>query len=55
VVLEPGVGAVPERSAVNLDSVESAALGRLVGRLGRVSDERMREICSSLAVAVDCG
>jgi mRNA-degrading endonuclease toxin of MazEF toxin-antitoxin module len=26
----------------------------LVDRLGRLSDERMREVCSALSVAVDC-
>ncbi len=54
VVLEPTTDPVPKLSAVNLDSVESVSLGVLVERLGRLSDERMREICSALAVAVDC-
>lgn len=54
VVLEPGDDPVPRRSAVNLDSVESVALGLLVQRLGRLSDDRMREVCASLAVAVGC-
>ena len=54
VVLEPGEDPVPKRSAVNLDSVGSVAVGLLVERLGRLSDERMRQICSSLAVAVAC-
>lgn len=54
VVLEPGNDPVPRRSAVNLDSVQSVSLGLLVERLGRLSDERMRQICSALAVAVDC-
>ena len=44
----------PRRSAVNLDSVESVSIGVLRERLGRLSDDRMREICSALAVAVDC-
>jgi mRNA interferase MazF len=26
----------------------------LVERIGRLADRRMREICSALAVAVDC-
>lgn len=55
VQLEPGSDPVPVASAVNLDSVESVSLGVLVDRLGRVSDERMREVCAALAVAVDCG
>ena len=55
VVLEPGEDPVPRRSAVNLDAVESVSVGVLRERLGRLSDSRMREICSALAVAVDCG
>ena len=54
VVLEPGADPVPRRSAVNLDSLESVAVGVLVERLGRLSDERMREVCAGLAVAVAC-
>jgi mRNA interferase MazF len=54
VVLEPGVDPVPQRSAVNLDSVESVSLAVLVERLGRLADARMLEICAALAVAVDC-
>jgi mRNA interferase MazF len=54
VCLEPGDDPVPLRSAVNLDSVESVSTGLLVERLGRLADARMREICSALAVAVDC-
>lgn len=54
VVLEPDEDPVPKRSAVNLDSAESVAVGLLVERLGRLSDERMRQVCSALAVAVAC-
>lgn len=54
VVLEPGEDPVPQRSAVNLDSVESVSLGILAERLGRLADDRMRQICAALAVAVDC-
>jgi mRNA interferase MazF len=39
---------------VNLDSVESVSLGTLVERLGRLSDDRMREICRALEVAIAC-
>ena len=53
-MLEPGDDPVPLRSAVNLDSVESIALGLFVERLGRLSDDRIREICAALEVAVDC-
>jgi mRNA interferase MazF len=55
VVLEPGDDPVPKRGAVNLDSVESVSVGVLVERLGALSDDRMRDVCAALAVAVDCG
>jgi mRNA interferase MazF len=54
VVLEPGDDPIPRRSAVNLDAVESVSTGVLVERLGRLADDRLREICRALAVAVDC-
>jgi mRNA interferase MazF len=53
VVLEPDDDAIPRRSAVNLDSVESTSIGTLVDRLGRLSGERMRQVCMALEVAVD--
>lgn len=53
--LEPEEDPIPLRSAVNLDSVESVSVASLTDRLGRLSDDRMREICAALAVAVDCG
>lgn len=54
VQLEPGADPVPLRSSVNLDSVESVSVAVLVDRLGRLSDDRMREVCAALSVAVDC-
>jgi mRNA interferase MazF len=54
VLLEPGEDPVPQTSVVNLDSVESVSLGTLVERLGRLSDQRMRQICDALEVAVAC-
>ena len=54
VVLEPGDDPVPRPSSVNLDSVESVSVAVLVERLGRLSDERVRQICAALEVAVDC-
>jgi mRNA interferase MazF len=54
VVLDPADDPIPLRSAVNLDSVESVSVAVLVGRLGRLADARMREICGALEVAVDC-
>lgn len=52
--LEPDEDPVPRTSAVNLDSVESVSVATLVERLGRLSDERMREVCAALAIAVAC-
>lgn len=54
VVLEPGEDPVPKRCAANLDSVESVSVGVLVERMGRLSAERMRQVCTALGVAVDC-
>jgi mRNA interferase MazF len=54
VLLEPGKDPVPLTSVVNLDSVESVSLATLVERLGRLSDERMRQICEALEIAVAC-
>ena len=54
VVLEPGDDPVPLLSAVNLDSVENAPRALLVRRLGRLSDERMGQICDALRTAVAC-
>lgn len=55
VVLEPGDDPITRRSAINLDSVESVGIGSLVERMGRLSDDRMRDVCAALEVAVDCG
>lgn len=54
VPLEPDEDPVPRRSAANLDSVESVSIGVLVERLGRLSDDRMRQLCAALEVAVGC-
>jgi mRNA interferase MazF len=54
VVLEPDGDPVPRRSSINLDSVESVSVAVLVERLGRLSDDRMREVCAALDVAVEC-
>jgi mRNA interferase MazF len=54
VLLDPSEDPVPRVSAVNLDSVESVSIGTLVERAGRLSDERMRQICAALAIAVAC-
>lgn len=54
VTLELSEDPVPRDSAVNLDSIESVSIGTLTQRLGRLSDQRMRQICAALNVAVDC-
>jgi len=54
VVLEATDDPIPRRSAVNLDSIESVSVGTLTERLGRLSDDRMRQVCSALNVSVDC-
>lgn len=54
VVLEPGDDPVPRRCAVNLDSIESVPVSVLVQRMGHLADQRMRQICAALEVAVDC-
>ena len=52
--LEPVHDPIPRRSAVNLDSVESASVAVLVERLGPLGPHRMVEVCQALEVAVDC-
>jgi len=54
VVLEPGDDPVTEVSAVNLDSVRLASQASLVERLGRLSDERMRQVCTAMEFAFAC-
>ncbi|MEA2195479.1 MAG: mRNA interferase MazF [Solirubrobacteraceae bacterium] len=54
VVLDPDIDSIPRRSAINLDSAESVSVGVLVQRIGRLSDDRMRQVCVALEVAVAC-
>lgn len=54
VLLDPTEDPIPRISVVNLDSVESVSIATLAERLGRLSDDRMREICNALEVAVAC-
>jgi len=54
VVLEPGDDPVPFPSVVQLDSTFNVSVVHLTSRLGRLSGERIRQVCSALAVAVDC-
>jgi mRNA interferase MazF len=52
--LEPTEDPIPRISVVNLDSIESVSIGTLVERVGRLSDERMHQICDALDIAVAC-
>jgi mRNA interferase MazF len=54
VELDPRLDPVPRRCVVSLDSIESVGAAVLVERIGRLADGRMRELCSALAIAVDC-
>ena len=54
VVLEPGEDPIPESCAINLDSLENVGIGLLIDRIGQLSDERMREVCSAIDFAVGC-
>jgi mRNA interferase MazF len=54
VPLEPKDDPIPRASVVNLDSAESVSVGTLVERVGRLSDERMRQVCDALGIAVAC-
>jgi mRNA interferase MazF len=52
--LEPMEDPIPRISVVNLDSIESVSIGALVERVGRLSDDRMHQICDALDIAVAC-
>lgn len=54
VALEPGDDPVPQRCVLNLDVPETVPMSLLTQRLGRLSDERVQQVCDALAVAVDC-
>lgn len=41
-------------SAANLDHVQTVPKSRLGRRLGRLEEEKMREVCAALAVALCC-
>jgi mRNA interferase MazF len=41
-------------SAVNLDHVQTVESARLVGYVGHLGPEKMRQVCRALAVAVGC-
>lgn len=52
--LEPGDDPVPLPSVVQLDSTFNVPVSHLTSRLGRLSGERMHQVCAALALAVDC-
>lgn len=52
--LDPDRDPVPQLCVVALDAIESVSTGWLVERLGPLDQQRMREICAGLAVALDC-
>jgi mRNA interferase MazF len=54
VVLDPGEDPVPQRCVVNLDAVETVSVAILVQRLGRLAEDRMRQVCDALEVAIGC-
>jgi len=41
-------------AATGSGTVDSVSVAVLVERLGRLSDDRMRQVCRALEVAVDC-
>ncbi len=41
-------------SAVNLDHVQTVEQARLVGYIGHLGPEKMREVCRALALATGC-
>lgn len=54
VLLEPATDPVPLPTAVNLDSIQDVSVGTLTERLGRLSHDRMRELCDAAMIALDC-
>ena len=54
VPLEPGDDPVPQPCCVQLDSVLNVSVGELTDRLGALSPERRRHVCTALEFAVNC-
>lgn len=54
VELDPTTDPIVQPCVVSLDAVEQASLSLLTDRIGRLSDDRMREVCAAIRVAVDC-
>jgi mRNA interferase MazF len=54
VALEPGDDPVRMACVLGLDTPTMVPVEALTRRMGRLSDDRMREVCAALAVAVGC-
>ncbi len=54
VLVEPPDDPIPHPSAIGLDAVTNVSATSLVNRLGRLSDDRMRQVCQALEVATAC-
>lgn len=54
VLLEPGEEPVHRRCAAQLDALTDLPVTVLTRRLGRLSDEAMRQLCAALSVAAGC-
>lgn len=54
VLLEPGAEPVHRLCAAQLDSLTDLPVCVLTRRLGRLSDEAMRQLCAALSVAAGC-
>jgi mRNA interferase MazF len=54
VVLDPRTDPVASTCAVNLDALESVGVGVFIERIGRLTPQRMHQLCAALAVAMDC-
>ena len=54
VLLEPGDDPVRMACVLGLDTPTMVPVEALTRRMGRLSDDRMREVCAALAVAVGC-
>ena len=52
--LEPGDEPVRVPCVVQLDATFNVPISNLTSRLGRLSSDRMRQVCEALAAAVDC-
>ena len=52
--LEPADDPVRSPCVVQLDSAFNASPASLTSRLGRLSGPRMQQVCTALAVAMDC-